>query len=355
MAISFVGKYNTGRKRLRMFPFLSSFDIAVGGKLERDELGIITRQGIMISGLTNVGKTTIATSIAARLANQLGSDITFARIDTFDEQTFEDILTANKFDGKVSLVLEDSDEETVDMLWSDYNRDKENYGVAVLDSIWAVSPVAEQEGQSGDRNVASRANLINPWAAKMHHATIKAKNEKVWICTNHRLQTIGGQFTGDYVPGGRKVGGMTSLHIKISQAYMKKAAVTFPQGRLLAGKVTKNNFGRPDTEFSLFVRGGYGIHDGMTALYDCISLGYAHIDRSVILDGEKQKGIKYYLENLEDDSVFTPYYDFLNQKKDEILGGLVGKKAAKKEVEAVEEDWETPLGAGISVDDLIGG
>lgn len=338
MAINFVGKYNE-RKRLRMFPFLSSFDIAVGGKLERSELGLYTRQGIMLSGLTNVGKTTLATSLAARMSMQLGGDIAFARVDTFDEQTFEDILTANGFDGQVSLVLEDSDEETVDALLGDYRNDKAKYHVAVLDSVWAIMPVAEAEGQSGDRNVAARALVLNPWAAKMHHATIKSKADKIWICTNHRLQTIGGQFTGEYLPGGRKITGMTSLHIKISQTYMKKAAVSFPQGRLLSGKVTKNNFGRPDTEFTVFVRGGYGLHDGMTALYDCIGFGYAVIDRTVVLDGEKQKGIKYYLENIEDDAIFQPYYALLEEKKDEILQGFLGKKKAKKEdVEEVVEE-----------------
>jgi hypothetical protein len=147
---------------------------------------------------------------------------------------------------------------------------------------------------------------------------------------------------------------MASLHIKISQAYMKKAAVQFPQGRLITGKVTKNNFGRPDTEFTVFVRGGYGLHNGMTALYDCISFGYGIIDRTVILDGEKQKGIKYYLENLEDDTVFQPYYDLLNSKQEEILAGLVGKKKSKKEEVIEDEDYMTPLGSGISVDDLMG-
>jgi RecA/RadA recombinase len=332
--VTFTGNFVIGK---RVPLGLTSFDLAVAGKLEKGQLGLTTRQGVLINGLTGVGKTTIAASLAARIASQLETSIAFAAIDTFNPGMFQDIINFNGFTGEIDLVGEDTDEETIDALKFRYA--KPEYGVAVLDSIWSVQPIAEAEGQSGDRNVAARANAIGPWANKMHHVTTNPSNpDKIWFATNHILQNIGGKFVGNYKPGGRKVSGVTSIHMDVSQAYVKNKAVRFPQGRLIMGKITKNNFGREDITFQLFVLGGYGIHPGLTAIYDCVEYGYAKIDRSVSLNGEKLRGMKYYLENWEDETVFEPFISCLQDNHQDIVDGFMGKKPAKKKEEQEEDD-----------------
>jgi RecA/RadA recombinase len=346
--VTFTGNFVTG---IRLPLGLLSFDLAVGGKFEKGQFGLTTRQGVLINGLTGVGKTTVAASLAARIAQQLDTNIAYAAVDTFNPSMFRDIIEYNGFTGEIDLVGEDTDEETIDALKFRYA--KPEYGVAVLDSIWSVQPIAEAEGQSGDRNVAARANAIGPWANKMHHVTTNPANpDKIWFATNHILQNIGGRFVGNYKPGGRKVSGVTSIHMDLSQAYVKNKAVRYPQGRLLMGKITKNNFGREDIVFQLFVLGGYGIHTGLTAMYDCVEFGYAKIERSVSLNGEKLRAMKFYLENWEDEELFAPFIQCLEDNKQDIIDGLMGKKPSKKKEEVTEEEETID---GLTADELYEG
>jgi hypothetical protein len=106
---------------------------------------------------------------------------------------------------------------------------------------------------------------------------------------NHQYEdmskTIG--FGKSYVaPGGNVKKFLEKLTIQVRVAYPdfisggdgKKEGRWKEEGAwILEGNVKKNRSGLRDAKFYVFIYGGWGVHVGMSALIDCLSLGKAEV------------------------------------------------------------------------------
>lgn len=339
MTLKFVGTYND---RSWVRTGITSLDVACGSTNRNTGeiiLGIPTRIGIHMYGMYKCGKTHCSISIASMLAQAMGKTVLHVPIDTFDDYVLNIMencgLTINPH-----IVMEGQDFESLNGMVKEFS--KPEIGVGILDSVMAVSPISEQEGSVSDANMGRRAKLIGTWVKQMFGVVKHSKEEKIFIATNHLFANIG-TIPGTYTPGGRTIQGFTSLHLRLSQARRGMKPIFFDGGGwLLNGKVDNTNFGEKGREFNLFVIGGWGVHKGLTALYDCLGFGLATEERGVVsLNGTKVGKIKTLVEDFTHTEKFDPFVSALADNLDTLLKPVESKKKTKKgKDEDVEEDEE---------------
>jgi len=196
--------------------------------------------------------------------------------------------------------------------------DKElNYNIGILDSIGAISPIAEADGDLGAANMGRRAFLTNQFFRKAIR-TLRTNKNKILFSVNHQHPNLG--TFGYNTPGGEGKKYLSSIRIQLKRLYRKNKEESYPDGSyVLTGKIVKNRWGYKDREFYLFVLGGSGVHKGLTALYDGIVLGVVDVARTIKI-GEQSFGyLKDITEKAQegDEEFFHPFYDAIEKYKSE--------------------------------------
>lgn len=345
MAINFIGDYPA---HPRIETGCLSLDLAVAGQdfQKNNLLGLPLRCGYHIySKDTGLGKTTFSVSLMGIIGCQLGKELAISPIDTFDIGNIENILTHAGYSGDVAIVLHpDSHSKTLKKLNKVYG-DKD-VCMALLDSAYACMSTAVADGEAEDSNMGRDAKMLATFTRQIYGDTTQSKEDKAFIITNMLFPEIGGapRRPGMPValstPRGRTIPGLTSLHIKLSQGYRNNKAVKTDSGRLLSGKIEKNNFGPTNREFVVYVVGGIGIHVGLTAMYDALNYGLADEIKGgkVCIDGEIIGNISTLVKSWEDDSLFQPFITLMKSNKELISSGK--KKVSKKKEVEDEDDAE---------------
>ena len=342
MPINFTGTYPI---HPRIITGCLSLDLAVAGQdfQKNNILGFPLRCGYHVySKESGLGKTSFSVSLMGITGAQLKKDICISPVDTFDIANIENILVHAGFDGNVDIVLDPtSHSKTLQRLIRSYTS--KNTCMALLDSAYACMSTAVAEGEPEDASMGRDAKLISTFVRQIYDATISAKEDKAFIVTNMLFPDMGGVRRGFgpppmSTPRGRTLPGLTSIHLKLTQQYRKNKAVRTDFGRLLHGKVEKNNFGPTNREFDVYMIGGVGIHVGITAMYDALNYGLATEIKGakVAIDGEIIGSIRNLVESWEDDTVFEPFIKLIEDNKDAIC---TGKKKAVRE--AVEDEEQT--------------
>lgn len=344
MPITFVGDYP---KHPRVKTGCLSLDLAVAGNDRSGQLlGMPLRCGYQVySKETGIGKTTISMSLIGILGAKTNTKIAIAPVDTFDIVNIESILTHAEYDNSVIVCLkENSHSETLDDLVKALS--KKGVGFALLDSAYAAMSSATEEGESEDANVGRDAKMISTFTRQIYGVvSAPGPEDKTFFVTNMLFPDMGGGRKGfGPIPmstaRGVTLRGLTSIHIKLTQQYRKNKAVKSDLGRLIHGKIEKNNFGPTNREFDIYVIGGIGIHVGLTAMYDCLTYGLAEEVKGakVSIDGQVLGSIRSFHESWQDPSIFDPFIQALKEHEEEIVSG---KKKIVKEVVADGEE-QTP-------------
>jgi len=257
----------------RVVTGLHSFDWAFTNP--RNAVGFPIRGMVEIAGPTGCGKTTFILGLSGLLGKAQSKNIVFADIEGFDSELMTTILENSGFDGEIALVSQKTDEEALDEIIVQIAE--KDCSVAIFDSIGAISPISEIEGDLGEANMGRRAKLLSQFSRKLVHIT-KDEPHKTVLMTNHLHPKMGGR--GVYSPGGETLKYIAPISIRVKRAYYKNKIELFPDGSyILEGKVEKNRFGFEDRIFYIVILGGIGIHIGLTAMYDCIQLGIAERGR----------------------------------------------------------------------------
>lgn len=261
-------------------------------------LGTITE----ISGPTGCGKSTLTLGLSGMIATALQSDIALVDLEGFDVEFMEVILNTSKFDGSLHIVQEDTDEATLDSLLTHLDKD---CSVGILDSIGGISPIAEAEGNLGEANMGKRAKLMAQMARKSTRI-LTISRKKTLFMINHVHVNIGGM--GTITPGGETVKYLSSVRFRI-----KRKEEVPDQSYLIEGSVFKNRFGYRDRKFYIFMLAGIGIHQGMTDLFDCFTLGLAERGKVVKVDGKSHGYLKDFLKAAHEGNteVFMPFKEKL--------------------------------------------
>lgn len=271
-------------------------------------LGTITE----VYGANHTGKSTIVWSLSALIGYATESNIALVDLEGFDPSFLESVMTSQGFDGEVHSIQDVSDETVLDKLIYKVDDKDANYNIGILDSIGAISPVAEAQGDLGDANMGRRALLTNQFARKAVRICRSNKN-KCFFLVNHQHPNLGTR--GYNTPGGEGKKYLSSIRLQVKRLYRKNKEETYPDGSyVITGRVIKNRWGYKDGEFYLFVLGGSGIHKGLTALYDGIILGLVEVSRTIRI-GDKSFGyLKDITEKAQagDKDFFQPFYEVID-------------------------------------------
>lgn len=304
MTINLIGNAAPVR---RLITGLHSFDRAFENK--DGDIGMPLGKGWELFGANHVGKSTVVYGLAGMVAHSEENGIVLADFEGFDQDFFKVVLSSAGFSGDVQDIHEEEDEEALDLLVS-YLKEGE-YSVGILDSIGAISPIAEAQGDLGAVPMGRRAFLMAQLARKCLKLVRRPKGDKNIFMVNHAYPKMGGR--GKTTPGGQVKNYLATVRIELKRVYLKGKYLEFPDGSyVVQGKVVKNRWGFKNREFKLFVLAGTGIHLGMTALWDGIDLGVVKMKtmRSVKIGDVSYGAMRKIIQEAHDknDDFFEPFF-----------------------------------------------
>lgn len=271
------------------------------------ELGVPVGIGYEIFGSNHVGKSTFTYSLAGWIAK---NNIVLSDFEGFDVDFLKSVLSTAGFEGTVNALHEHEDEDQLGELISLLKTD--DYDVGIIDSIGAISPIAETEGDLGEANMGRRALIMAQFTRKAMKMLRFTKGNTI-LAINHWYPRIGTR--GYQSPGGEVKNYLFSVRILL------KRKQEFPDGSyILEGMVRKNRWGYKDKVFYAFILAGKGLHREMTLLWDCVMLKKAsYVQGGYVKIGKENLGrLSTFAKKAKagELEVFDPFVELLNDNKE---------------------------------------
>ena len=304
---------------------LYSFDQALSNF--KGDIGMPIGCAYEVYGHKGIGKSTFCYSMAGMIAKSFNTNIHLSDLEGFNSAFLGDILRFNKFSGDVHLghqgtdnkILEDF--EDIFHKREKYKNLKIDYEIGILDSIAAISPSAERDGDLEGANMGRRALLMNQFSRRLlptsHPRTVGS--EKIYFLVNHWLPKLDA-YGGYTSPGGTGKNYLCSVQIYLLRdkiSYGGERVKRLPDGSYrLKGILHKNRHGFDGTSFKVFMKAGVGIHKGLTAMFDCFDLKLATRVKTVKLEDKSFGPLKNIIKNeWKNDEFFQPFYDALKENE----------------------------------------
>jgi len=291
---------------------LYSFDHAF--ETAKGELGMPIGLGYEVFGAKSVGKSTFCYSLLSILGKDLETNVVLSDLEGFDAGHFGNILRHNQYTGNVYLNHQGTDEEIMERfedIFLGRSKLELEYTIGMLDSIAAISPLAERESELGAANYGRRATIMGQFARRLLPTVHPRKtgSENIYFLTNHWYPKVGGSKYEYHSPGGNIKDYLCGV-----QLHLKRQEIFSDKSYLLKGTLYKNRYGFHKTEFQVLMKTGVGIHRGLTAMFDAFKLEKAKRGKTIKI-GDESFG---YLKNImlnewENDEFFQPFYNVLKE------------------------------------------
>jgi len=269
-----------------------SLDLALGGR------GLPRGRIIEMFGPESSGKTTLALHVAAAAQRAGGVaaviDAEHALNPAWAKKcgvNLEKLLVSQPESGEEAL-------EITDMLVRSGSVD-----VIVIDSVAALIPKAELEGEMGDTHVALQARLMSQALRKLTGAVSKTRTIVIFI--NQIRMKIGVMFGNpETTPGGRALKFYASVRIDIRRiSSIKEGEVVV--GNRVKAKVVKNKVAAPfrEVEFDIMFDGGISTEGDlldMAMADDIIAKSGAWFGYKTVRLGQGRENVKQFLKDNPD-------------------------------------------------------
>jgi len=267
-----------------------SLDIALGGA------GIPRGRATELFGPESSGKTTLALHVIAS-AQKAGGVAAF-----IDAEHALDTTWAKKLGVDISSLLvsqPDTGEQALDI--TQMLVESNSVDVIVIDSVAALTPKAEIEGEMGDTHIGLQARLMSQAMRKLTAIIGKSKTALIFI--NQIRMKIGVMFGNpETTPGGRALKFYSSIRIdlrRITTLKDNRGAI----GSRVRARVVKNKIAPPfrDAEFDVMFDSGISYEGDLLDL----ALGCEVVERSgtwlsygdIRLGQGRENAKKYLAEN----------------------------------------------------------
>jgi len=299
-----------------------SLDIALGvGGIPRGRI-------IEIFGQESSGKTTLALHILAQAQKQGGS-AAFIDAEHALDPSYARKLGVNLDDLLISQP--DTGEQALEIAESLIRSNA--IDVIVIDSVAALVPRAELEGEMGDSVMGLQARLMSQALRKLTGYISKSKTSAIFI--NQVREKIGVFFGNpETTPGGRALKFYASVRLEIRRIESIKSGSEIIGNRIKV-KVVKNKVAPPFRETELDIYYGEGVSKESSLLES--ALLYKVIEKKGNSYHYQGKGLAQGQDNLIQKLKESPSLYEEIEKEVKSKAGLIEGKKEEKKIENKEE------------------
>lgn len=273
--VTVTGRYPT---LARVKSGLFSLDYAMS---QEGNLGLPLRVVTELYGYTNTGKSTLAYYLSGKIAKEMEGSISAGDLEFNDVKYIPNAVGASGYKGDVKM-MDVTDEKgkplSHEKILMALSRDllKDEVASIIWDSIGATQAEVQMDvlfdpkGQFGEAHMGKRAKLVGEVVSAMRTALITKVTPSTALLINHVHQAIGGR--GHITPGGERLKYLAGTRImlwSIESFYEDDDDPSSPAlGFRVAGQIEKLRFGGRGRKFQFYIVPGFGIHPGVTAMFD---------------------------------------------------------------------------------------
>ncbi len=309
-----------------------SLDMALGvGGVPRGRI-------IEIFGHEGTGKTTLALHIVAE-AQKMGGIAAFIDVEHALDTTYARSIGVNLENLLISQP--DAGEQALEIVETLIRSGA--IDVVIIDSVAALTPQAEVEGEMGDAHVGLLPRLMSKALRKLSGVTNKSKT--CVIFTNQIRQKIGIMFGNpDTTPGGLALKFHASVRLEIRRPQQIKEGQEVLGNRVQV-RVVKNKVAPPFREAEFDVTFGKGISKEGTLLDIAVDAGlidkrgswFSYNNERI---GQGRNNVKTFLEQNPEvvDELDKKIRENLGSLSQEAIGEIPGVDIVDEEVDTEFED-----------------